>query len=475
MSKQSHNTLNIETKPEIFSNTFNHSELLSHQNQNQFQKSPSDIINNSPSLMMSLSSKNQPINLEDLVIQEDKLWNILDNIRTNCNFNFSAEEYLEFSQITSIQDISVFFPDKKLKSFASIAGIYEYISVMLCSFVYLKNFLSQQSVDHLKNMLYYSHQNLLLITNQILNRVNKEYQNNIWVIKLRDIIKNKKSTFIKGDDAFVIEHNSNILYNALGNFLLIYFNNENEARIFAILNDILIHINSCLIDNVKNNLTNLKNMIIHCNENSQNSVMHINLPGPFLPKMNSTKYKYTLVLDLDETIIHCPDQQEIQPLIRPGTEKFLSELSQYYEIVIFTAAMQDYADFILDQIDKENKWISHRLYRQHTTVLKRSYLKDIAKLGRDLKKTIIIDNASDNFQLQTDNGIFITTWIDDENDTALYDLIPVLKEIAVKKVNDVRKALRKIRDTMIRFYVKGDSNPYNTVLSFIKGERKTTE
>ena len=473
MSKRIHNdTSNIETKPEIFSNTLNHSELLSHQN--QFQKGPSDIINNSPSLMMSLSSKNQPINLEDLVIQEDKLWNILDNIRTNCNFNFSAEEYLEFSQITSIQDISVFFRDKKLRSFANIAGIYEYISVMLCSFVYLKNFLSQQSVDHLKNMLYYSHQNLLLITNQILNRVNKEYKNNIWVIKLREIIKNKKSTFIKGDDSFIIEHNCNILYNALGNFLLIYFNNENEARIFAILNDILIHINTCLIDNVKNNLTNLKNMIIHCNENSQNSVMHINIPGPFLPKMNS-KYKYTLVLDLDETIIHCPDQQEIQPLIRPGTEKFLSELSQYYEIVIFTAAMQDYADFILDQIDKEKKWISHRLYRQHTTVLKRSYLKDIAKLGRDLTKTIIIDNASDNFQLQTDNGIFITTWIDDENDTALYDLIPVLKEIAVKKVNDVRKALRKIRDTMIRFYVKGDSNPYNTVLSFIKGERKTTE
>ena len=134
MSKRIHNdTSNIETKPEIFSNTLNHSELLSHQN--QFQKSPSDIINNSPSLMMSLSSKNQPINLEDLVIQEDKLWNILDNIRTNCNFNFSAEEYLEFSQITSIQDISVFFRDKKLRSFANIAGIYEYISVMLALFI----------------------------------------------------------------------------------------------------------------------------------------------------------------------------------------------------------------------------------------------------------------------------------------------------------------------------------------------------
>lgn len=480
MSKKNTIESNIETKPEIFANTFNHSELLrrptqSFSKENMIRRQSNETINNTSNLMMTLSNKAQPINLEDVVIQEDKLWNILDNIRTNCNFNFTAEEYLEFSQISSVQDFSIFFSEKKIKNASTVSCIYEYITAMLCCFVYLKNLLSEQSVDHLKNMLYYSHQNLLLIINQILKKVNVEYRKNIWVLKLKDIIAQKKSTFIHGDDIFVMEHNNNILFNSLGNFLLLYFNNENEARIFAILNDILIHINKCSIDNVKNNLTNLKNMIIHCAENAQNSVMHVNLPGPFLPKMNNSKYKYTLVLDLDETIIHCPDQQEIQPLIRPGTEKFLAELSQYYEIVIFTAAVQDYADYILDRIDKDKQWIQHRLYRQHTTVLKRSYLKDIAKLGRDLSKTIIIDNASDNFQLQTDNGIFITTWIDDENDTALYDLIPVLKEIVEKNVKDVRKALRKIRDTMIRFYVKGDSNPYSTVVSFIKGERKTTE
>jgi CTD small phosphatase-like protein 2 len=135
--------------------------------------------------------------------------------------------------------------------------------------------------------------------------------------------------------------------------------------------------------------------------------------------------------------------------------------------------MQDYADYIIDNyLDKEKKYITHRLYRQHTTVLKRSYLKDISKLGRDLSKTIIVDNASDNFQLQIDNGIFINTWIDDESDTALNNLIPILKEIAIKNVIDVRKALRKVRDTMIRFYVKGDSNPYNTVISYINNSNK---
>lgn len=37
-------------------------------------------------------------------------------------------------------------------------------------------------------------------------------------------------------------------------------------------------------------------------------------------------------------------------------------MDRYYEIVIFTAAMQDYADAIIDNIDPKG-YISHRLYR----------------------------------------------------------------------------------------------------------------
>ena len=214
--------------------------------------------------------------------------------------------------------------------------------------------------------------------------------------------------------------------------------------------------------------------MIYASENSNNSFVHINLPGPFLPKIDK-KYEYTLVLDLDETIIHCLSQPELIPLIRPGTKEFLSELSKYYEIVIFTASVHEYADLILNEIDKNKKWISHRLYREHTTVIQNTYLKDISKLGRDLNKVIIIDNACGNFQLQSDNGIFIQTWIGDKDDDILFKLIPVLKEIVIKKIPDVRKALRNVRDTMIRFYVHGDIYPYSTVLQYITGEKKVTE
>jgi CTD small phosphatase-like protein 2 len=41
-------------------------------------------------------------------------------------------------------------------------------------------------------------------------------------------------------------------------------------------------------------------------------------------------------------------------------------MAQYYEIVIFTAALQEYADQVVDQIDVNNN-IKLRLYRQHTS------------------------------------------------------------------------------------------------------------
>lgn len=90
---------------------------------------------------------------------------------------------------------------------------------------------------------------------------------------------------------------------------------------------------------------------------------------PYLPPIDTTLIDesdcYTLVLDLDETLIHyeCDDQDGDYYLIRPGAIHFLKELAMYYEIVIFTAAMPEYADKILDNLDVNGFLIKHRLYR----------------------------------------------------------------------------------------------------------------
>mmetsp|Transcript_7036 Transcript_7036/g.9226 ORF Transcript_7036/g.9226 Transcript_7036/m.9226 type:complete len:131 (+) Transcript_7036:341-733(+) len=128
-------------------------------------------------------------------------------------------------------------------------------------------------------------------------------------------------------------------------------------------------------------------------------------------------------------------------MVRPGCMRFLKELSNYYEIVIFTAAMPDYADWIVNTIDTGN-FVSHRLYRQHTSPHMDYAIKDLTKLGRDISKTIIIDNLADNFIYTTPcNGIWVESWYDDMDDNILELLIPFLKEIVTSKMPDVRPLL----------------------------------
>ena len=57
------------------------------------------------------------------------------------------------------------------------------------------------------------------------------------------------------------------------------------------------------------------------------------------------------------------------------------------------------------------------------------YIKDLSILERDMNKIIIVDNISENFLLQTENGISIKSWYDDEEDTALSELSNLLAQI----------------------------------------------
>lgn len=93
-----------------------------------------------------------------------------------------------------------------------------------------------------------------------------------------------------------------------------------------------------------------------------------NLPKvtpPFLDPLDDAvkDTTYTLVLDLDETLIHNVEYgQDSFFLVRPGCVYFIELMAKYYEIVIFTAALQEYADQVIDQIDVNNN-IKYRLYR----------------------------------------------------------------------------------------------------------------
>lgn len=78
-------------------------------------------------------------------------------------------------------------------------------------------------------------------------------------------------------------------------------------------------------------------------------------------------------------------------------------------------------------------------------------LQDLSKLGRDLTRTLIIDNVADNFKLQQDHGLNIKNFEGDENDVELLELAEDLKNIVRMEV-DVRDALPKIREKMLMRY-----------------------
>ena len=175
----------------------------------------------------------------------------------------------------------------------------------------------------------------------------------------------------------------------------------------------------------------------------------INVPAPFLKKLppEIETSTYTLVLDLDETLVHffyTPSGGTF--LIRPYCLQFLEEMGKIFEIVIFTAALKDYADSILDVLDPNKILINYRLYRHHTSLSGITFCKDLSKIGRDLSRVLIVDNLADNFKLQPNNGIQIYTWIDDMKDTQLNDLGKMLKILIAKKPTDLRPIIKKFND-----------------------------
>jgi len=119
--------------------------------------------------------------------------------------------------------------------------------------------------------------------------------------------------------------------------------------------------------------------------------------APFLPPQVGTPKEYCLVVDLDETLVHYTEEENAY-MVRPGVAEFLKELSPIYELVLFTASVQEYADWIMGGIDPNNYFV-HRLYRNHCTQKDGMYMKDLSLLGRDVKKTIIIDNLFESFYL----------------------------------------------------------------------------
>ncbi|CAM9929675.1 unnamed protein product, partial [Scytosiphon promiscuus] len=96
--------------------------------------------------------------------------------------------------------------------------------------------------------------------------------------------------------------------------------------------------------------------------------------------------------------------------LRPGLASFLEKIAAVYELVIWTASGQSYADAIIDLIDPKGVLFSERLYRDSCTRHHNLCVKDLRRLGRPLNAVLLLDNYVYSFGLTLDNGVPISPW-----------------------------------------------------------------
>ncbi|KAE8147002.1 NLI interacting factor-like phosphatase-domain-containing protein [Aspergillus avenaceus] len=199
------------------------------------------------------------------------------------------------------------------------------------------------------------------------------------------------------------------------------------------------------------------------------------LPSYAATSRTSRTPQKTLILDLDETLIHSlakggrmssGHMVEVKlstpmttaltpgappttlgpqhPILyyvhkRPHCDDFLRKICKWYKLVIFTASVQEYADPVIDWLEQERKYFQARYYRQHCTFRNGAYIKDLSSVEPDLSKVMILDNSPMSYIFHEDNAIPIEGWINDPTDNGLLHLIPMLE--ALQYVTDVRAFL----------------------------------
>ncbi len=151
--------------------------------------------------------------------------------------------------------------------------------------------------------------------------------------------------------------------------------------------------------------------------------------------------KYTLVLDLDKTLIYSSVTKhadsparswDLSVAVRPFACELLQEMSQFYEIVIFTAAEQKYAEVVVDILDPRRKWVKKLLTRESCVKAPDGHLiKDLRIFGdRNIDEMLIVDDNVYSFASQIENGIPVKPFEGKETqDDELSCLMTYLKEL----------------------------------------------
>ena len=488
------NTLNINNKS---NQIYNHKRALSSFNQN--------INHNSNKNKRALTEGNEnyffeknqlDFIIEYLFILENKLKDVLGKLNIYQPCYNECFEWINFYFNSNIYNYLIKqYKDSNNRKLMTYTIKIELLCYCLCYNVsYDRNL--NKVVILLKSIFEQIHFNFLVLVRFILHKSKMTYENYIWYEKLYNIVKNELSMNLTKDDLDehhiiqIIHHN----VKTIGNYFKIiidnlysetYHPNIKQYKFPSTLNNIIDKeknkneiISSFFFDAYAytdnytiEDIDRFFNLFLYkVNDPNSSYILSYRVKFPdegspifisnnqnllnqkplfFLPKMNTRLYKFTLVLDLDETLVFIKkDNNNNRVLIlRPYLFEFLEKMKYLYELVLFSFGTPEYVDPILNIIEKNTKYFEYKLYRQHASLNGDDYVKDLNKLGRDLKKVVIIDNLPQAFKLQKSNGICIKPFYGDSigDRNTLKFLSEVLERIRydAEETNDIRESIKK--------------------------------
>ena len=443
------------------------------------EKHPPESINiNFADNRLEYLSKN--INFEDFIILEQKMIDIKNTLSGKNLVVNECFEYLNYYYNSSIyNNFEYLFSNSNDINYLKICLGYKILSVIICYNCSLDINVFEQTYLLLKEIIDLNYKCIILLFEYIIENIlfnNEDIKNNLWLLRMENDINNFKiieqkkayNEYIKlNNDSHMtilekIKININFIVNNLNtilnniktknsDYLLTLFKSINEEfyknAFFYFFNYILriINLQGSIIGStiVQNHLINNRNLMI-----------------PYIKTKNIKKY--SLVLDLEETLLHfnmnITNNNEGVVSIRPGAIKFLDNISEYYELIAFNEGEQKYTDILIDSLEENKIYFEQRFYRDHITIDNNDIVKDLINIGRALDKIIIVDNMPQNFKLQKNNGIVIKSyWGDNPNDNILNELEKILIKIA-KDGGDIRKGLIKYKDEIIKKIVIGDKD-----------------
>ena len=388
-------------------------------NENLIKEINKEEINELKEIYNDLFILFNDIKFDDLVLNKNKNE---DNIK---KLKILAFHYIKILLNDNIKKLVELFYDS-----IEINKFFLYQIYLILSIVYLSlEKLNEYLILSYKTILLYSLQNFEIIS-QILEQYSifEEEKINKNILILNKIIISLLKTLTN------VPSNSQIMYYISPNK---NFCNNEESGINNLL--ILLKNNKDLNEKMKL-LEEEESKILKSIEASNQKI---------LPEFDSKKYKLSVFIELDETLVHyCEEGENYFVKVRFGSESFLEYIKSFCEIILVSTSSKEYSDIIIDNLNKKGDVIKHRIYAEDNMLL------DLSKINRDKNKCIFISHEINFMKEPQENSIILKGFYGDETDKEFVKLEKEFKNIEKMEIKDIREIIKDMQNNIKFIFYK---------------------